>query len=596
MDITPLHTEQDEKRSHLERPGTKDKQCHYPSDPFKKPKLPAGMGRPLNNNMADSTRSDNSRPLLTKQDLLDCFATKVFAQHVTAAMSHDIGKLISSVNANKQAVQEQQQHLAELRGVVSLQQKHLETQAQQIKELSTMKTKIENNERREQQKNLIITGLSETDPKNHLLRLIRENLNIQIHENDFSLTTKEARKRPNNAEESRAQSTSGSHVNTTNDNDGASKRLSTAIFTSVWKKKAVYRARGGLRGTEVFLSEDLSVSQRALFFKCREMRRAGKVKQTWTRDLSIYVKTNTDETIKIETEADLSTLENTTHRTIAPNPAPVTNPIMSTPFTTPRTSPAQSQTWSEDSSHSSFHGFDPMEYTPQPTTSAFSTSLWITLTSPPNTVMFVDMLKGWFPDVFAQTSLAILLYKMQCSECMNGRYPLRNVTPHYCMYVKIRIDGQNCMNVSYSKQSVKCLNERCALLNVNLRWKRSVTPECKNCVTAPHSCMHQCVCMMMYDRVNCMIVLQLWLHICMPCERDDWNPPWRKFVTPDCENWCDCSAFQYVSVCLYDDVWPGKLYDCPATMDIYMHARWKGWLEKFICSQIWQVIKLYLQM
>ena len=140
-------------------------------------------------------------------------------------------------------------------------------------------------------------------------------------------------------------------------------------------KKGQYIVRGGLRGTEVFLSEDLSVYQRALFFKCREMRRAGKVKQTWTRDLSIYVKTNTDETIKIETETDLSTLENTTHRTIAPNPAPVTNPIMSTPFTTPRTSPAQSQTWSEDSSHSSFHGFDPMEYTPQPTTSAFSTSL-----------------------------------------------------------------------------------------------------------------------------------------------------------------------------------------------------------------------------
>ena len=146
-----LHLSTDEKRNHLERPGTKDKQCHYPSDPYKKVKLPPEMGRPLNNNMADSTRSDN-RPLLTKQDLLDCFATKVFAQHVTAAMSHDMGKLISSVNANKQAVQEQQQHLAELRGVVSLQQKHLETQAQQIKELSTMKTKIENNERREQQK------------------------------------------------------------------------------------------------------------------------------------------------------------------------------------------------------------------------------------------------------------------------------------------------------------------------------------------------------------------------------------------------------------------------------------------------------------
>ena len=197
--------------------GRKTNSVIIPPIRSRSPNCQPGWDGHLTNNMADSTRSDNSRPLLTKQDLLDCFATKVFAQHVTAAMSHDIGKLISSVNANKQAVQEQQQHLAELRGVVSLQQKHLETQAQQIKELSTMKTKIENKERRVQQKNLIITGLSETDPKNHLLRLIRENLNIQIHENDFSLTTKEARKRPTNAEESRAQSTSGSDVNMTCD-------------------------------------------------------------------------------------------------------------------------------------------------------------------------------------------------------------------------------------------------------------------------------------------------------------------------------------------------------------------------------------------
>ena len=102
------------------------------------------------------------------------------------------------------------------------------------------------------------------------------------------------------------------------------------------------------------------------------------------------------------------------------------------------------------------------------------------------------------------------------------------------MYVII--EGQNCMNVSYSKQSVKCLNKQCALLNANPRWRKFVTPDCENCVTAPHSCMYQCFCMMMYDRVNCMIVLQLWLHTCIPCERDDWNPRWRKFVTPDCEN------------------------------------------------------------
>ena len=99
-------------------------------------------------------------------------------------------------------------------------------------ELSTMKTNIENNERREQQQTLTMTRLSNQTNQG--------NLNIQTQENDFSLTTKEVQKWPTNAEESGTQSTSGSDVNTTNGNDEASKRLSTTIFDSVWKTRATF--------------------------------------------------------------------------------------------------------------------------------------------------------------------------------------------------------------------------------------------------------------------------------------------------------------------------------------------------------------------
>ena len=42
------------------------------------------------------------------------------------------------------------------------------------------------------------------------------------------------------------------------------------------EKREVYDTRTGLRGTNVFLSEDLSAAQRTIFFKCRELRRNKK--------------------------------------------------------------------------------------------------------------------------------------------------------------------------------------------------------------------------------------------------------------------------------------------------------------------------------
>ena len=154
-------------------------------------------------------------------------------------------------------------------------------------------------------------------------------------------------------------------------------------------------------------------------------------------------------------------MANTALQSTAPNPAPVTNPAMTTPFTTPRTSPAYLLTWSEDSTASMVL----TKSSTLPNLLHLHSRLPYELRWHHHPTLFVDMLKGWYPDVFTQTFLASLLYKEHCSECMNGRYALRNVNPHYSMYVIT--DGQNCITVSYNKQSVKCLNELCALLNAN---------------------------------------------------------------------------------------------------------------------------------
>ena len=93
------------------------------------------------------------------------------------------------------------------------------------------------------------------------------------------------------------------------------------------------------------------------------------------------------------------------------------------------------------------------------------------------------------------------------------------MSPPHSMY--LITDGQNCIIVSCSKQS------ECEVLESTMRpaecqpsLGKLVTPDCENCVIVLHFCMHQCVCMMMHDQVNCMIVC---VCMCMPCENDDWE-------------------------------------------------------------------------
>ena len=78
-------------------------------------------------------------------------------------------------------------------GAVSKHEQQLKSQAEQIKELQTKK---ENEDKWEQQKRLIITGLNEEEQKKHFITTVKEKLNIDITETDFSLETKEIQIRP----------------------------------------------------------------------------------------------------------------------------------------------------------------------------------------------------------------------------------------------------------------------------------------------------------------------------------------------------------------------------------------------------------------
>ena len=118
-------------------------------------------------------------------------------------------------------------------------------------------------------------------------------------------------------------------------------------FSSIWKKREVYDTRAGLHGTN-------SATQRAIFFKCRELRRNKKIKSTWTQDLKIWIRENNDKKNEITTEDDLNFLVVSQSQPLPP-PNMDNRTIPETPYTTPRPSPVRSL-WSQDSS-GSFHGF-----------------------------------------------------------------------------------------------------------------------------------------------------------------------------------------------------------------------------------------------
>ena len=190
--------------------------------------------------MADKrSRTDKATPLLTKQDLLDCFGTDGFARHVMGAVNPVLDKMVTAINSMKSAIQYHEADIIKIRGAVSKHKQQLKSQAEQIKELQTKK---ENEDKREQQKRLIITGLNEEEPKKHFIATVKEKLNIDITETDFSLETKEIRILPRQNENAR-QSTSGSTGNEATNIMEQRKKIVTLNFASTWKKREIYAAR-----------------------------------------------------------------------------------------------------------------------------------------------------------------------------------------------------------------------------------------------------------------------------------------------------------------------------------------------------------------
>ena len=157
---------------------------------------------------------------------------------------------------------------------------------------------------KEQLSKLIISGLNEENPKEELIGTFKTKLNIKLKDGKFSLIVQELKQLK-------------AHECTRNDRNGIpskgetpavkTKKQITAIkFENIWKKQELYVTRDGLQGTDVFMSEDRSVKQRTLFYQCWQLRKKQAIKQTWTQDLVVNIRTQDGEKIVIHSEADLA--------------------------------------------------------------------------------------------------------------------------------------------------------------------------------------------------------------------------------------------------------------------------------------------------
>ena len=297
------------------------------------------------------------KPLLTKTDL------QMISRHILAAVNPLLDVLKADINSTRQqfqqAFQHQQLELTRMKGTVAAHEKQIRMQAEEIRR---MKAKQDREERSDRQKTIIVQGLEKENPTEHFLKTVKEKLDIDLKNTEFSLETKEFRKRTNKDEKTRRQNSTSGNSSGKEANQKSpieTKTVVTVTFSSVWRKREVYSTRAGLRGTNVFLSEDLSASQRAIFFKCRELRRKNKIKSTWTHDLKIWIRDNNDQKTEITTESDLDFIVSQSEP-LPPPPPPLpptdTRTVPETPYTTPRPSPARSLSWSEESLDS-FHGF-----------------------------------------------------------------------------------------------------------------------------------------------------------------------------------------------------------------------------------------------
>ncbi len=118
--------------------------------------------------------------------------------------------------------------------------------------------------RNERLKNLRVAGIkgSENDIKTSFIALAREKLEVDLQDDELSVRK-----------------------------TGKDTAPAQLLFTNIWKRNMCFQKKTKLRGTDTYLSEDLTPEDAKVFYEARKLRKEGKIAATWTNRNAVFVKT-----------------------------------------------------------------------------------------------------------------------------------------------------------------------------------------------------------------------------------------------------------------------------------------------------------------
>ena len=180
--------------------------------------------------------SSEDHGFFNKQDLMDCFASSEFARHVVAAVDPHLDRFVLQINKNSSQISKHEKEIQVLKRSLN----------EQAEKLAKLELKVSVKERNEKLSILRFTGLpeGELEASKKLVDLCKNELDVPLNENDFLL------------QKPRAQSTSS------NRNKAP---LHIVKFFNMWTRRAIYKNRTKLKGTNVFISEPLTKTTTSSF-------------------------------------------------------------------------------------------------------------------------------------------------------------------------------------------------------------------------------------------------------------------------------------------------------------------------------------------
>ena len=216
------------------------------------------------------------------------WASEDYKQSTLAILTPVLENVCAEIVQLRSQVSRQAGQIADLRNQLS-QQDHRIADLEKLQQHQDTQKRLHN---------IKVSGLgttSELETKQKFVDIIKTCMNVDLEMSDFT-----ARVPP-------SMPAATSDVNKTTRGSRNPPPI-TLTFNSIWLRRHLYSKRTSLKGTDVYLSDDLTKEEGSLFYACRQLSKQKKIKSTWTFMNKIYVLTTNDERVEIANKEQLDSL------------------------------------------------------------------------------------------------------------------------------------------------------------------------------------------------------------------------------------------------------------------------------------------------